>query len=209
MPKPAACFLLLLGGVTLLAFIGPDLLVSGRRSSVSRYFIPTYLSLELAVAYLLSQKILTQKISNQKIYRKKASANKHRPTVWKSVTSVLLAAGLVSCLTSIPSDTWWHKKNSHLNPAAAQIINQSSNALIISSNNNANLGEIFSLSHRLSSKQELLLFREPDLPTVPTGFCSIFLFNPSAQIREQIKEKGIYELIDAYEELRLWQIHKN
>ena len=209
MPKPAAWFLLLLGGVTLLAFISPDLLLGGRRSSVSRYFIPTYLSLELAVAYLLSQKISShQKVLNQKVSRKKASTNKYRPVVWKGFTAGLLAAGLVSCLTSIPSDTWWHKKNSHFNPAAARIINQSSNALIISSNNNANLGEIFSLSHQLASKQNLLLFREPDLPTVPTGFSSVFLFNPSAQVREQIDGKGIYELTDTYKKVRLWQIHK-
>ncbi len=195
MPISASVFLGLLGGVTLLAFVGPDLLFGGRRSSVSRYFIPVYLCLQIAIAYLLAQKISNNKTSsNRKQIR------------WQRATAGLLIAGLISCLVSIPSDTWWHKKNSHLNPEVAQTVNQAPNSLLISSNNNANLGEVFSLSHRLSPDQKLLLFEEPNLPTIPSGFESIFVFNISADAKDQLSQTNTYQLIPAYEEGRLWKI---
>jgi len=194
MPKPALLFLACVGGVTLLAFVGPDLAIGGRRSSVTRYLIPAYLCIQIAVAYLLSQLLISKRLPH------------YSAATSKSATAVLLVAGLVSCLASIPSDTWWHKKNSHLNPEVARMINQIPGALLISSDNNANLGEILSLSHRLNPDQPLLLSQEPNVPTIPDGFESVFLFNPSAKVRDELNQSSTYRVMSVYEPGRLWQI---
>ncbi|MEM8806614.1 MAG: glycosyltransferase family 39 protein [Cyanobacteria bacterium P01_G01_bin.38] len=190
LPKSALIFLALLGGITLLTFVGPDLVVGGRRSSVSRYLIPTYLSLQLMVAYLLAQKL---------------SARRAR-LFWRGTLVSVIMVGLISCAVSLPADTWWHKKNSHLNPEVVRVINRASNSLLISSPYHANLGELFSLCHLLDPGQKLLLFQENDLPTIPDGFDKIFVFNISKQARNQFAQTTNYEVTPAYEAGRLWQL---
>ncbi|MEL6603550.1 MAG: glycosyltransferase family 39 protein [Cyanobacteria bacterium J06614_10] len=195
MPRTASIFLALLGGVTLLTFVGPDLLMSGRRSSVSRYLIPTYLSLELAIAYLLSQKITSPTVL--------PALQRH---LWQRATAGLLLAGILSCVVSIPADTWWHKKNSHLNPEVARVIGQFPNSLIVSSDHNANLGELMSLSYQLKPEQSLLLFQEPEIPPIPSENSSIFLFNLAKQSKAQLDKFSQYSVIPAHAEGRLWQL---
>ncbi len=199
-PKSALLFLSLLGGVSLLAFVGPDLIFGGRRSSVSRYFMPTYLSLQMAIAYLLSQKITC------------LQAHPFWQTIWKnswqSITIGLLIAGVFSCSVSLSSDTWWHKKNSHLNPAVARLVNQAPGSLLISSNYNANLGEILSLSHLFAPTQALLLFKEPEIPTIPDNTSTLFLFNISQRAREQLDSANGYHIVPLYTKGRLWQLKR-
>ena len=192
MPRSAFVFIALLGGVTLLTFVGPDLIIGGRRSAVSRYLIPTYLSLQVAIAYWLSQQL----------------SKPTTRTFGKVVTTGVLIAGLASCTFSLSADTWWHKKNSHHNPEVARIINQTPNSLLVSSNNNANVGELLSLSHRLAANQPVLIFTEPTVPTSPLTIEqtaeTLFLFNISKQSREALEQN--YEITPAFAEGRLWQM---
>lgn len=190
LPKSALFFLGLLGGITLLAFVGPDLVLGGRRSSVSRYLVPVYLSLQLAVAFMLSQKLSVRRV---------------RP-IWRVATLGLLAVGVLSCAVSIPTDTWWNKKYSHLNPEVARIINRAPNSLLVSSNNEINKGEILSLAHGLRPEQPLLLFSEPEVPSIPNGADTIFLFNLSQQAQAQLDESSAYQVVAAHEAGRLWQL---
>ncbi len=190
LPKSALLFLGLLGGITLLAFVGPDLVLGGRRSSVSRYLVPVYLSLQLAVAAMLSQKLSVRRVWPS----------------WRMATLGLLTVGVLSCAVSIPADTWWNKKYSHLNPGVAQVINRATNSLLVSSDNNINKGEILSLAHGLRPNQPVLLFSEPEVPAIPDGVNTIFLFNLSQQVQAQLDESSAYEVAAAYEAGRLWQL---
>ncbi|MGB7445161.1 MAG: glycosyltransferase family 39 protein [Coleofasciculaceae cyanobacterium] len=54
--KPAWLFILTLISVTALFLILSDLVFGGQRSSISRYFIPCYLGIQIAIAYLLTNK---------------------------------------------------------------------------------------------------------------------------------------------------------
>jgi len=188
MPRPAFIFIALLGGVTLLTFVGPDLLIGGRRSSVSRYLIPFYLSLQLMVAYCLSQQI---------------AAPRNR-TFGKIATTGLLIAGLVSCTFSLPAEAWWHKKNSHHNPEVARIVSRLPSSLLISSDHSANFGELLSLSHLLKADQALLTFTEPDVPTIPPIANPLFLFNVSKQSKEILEQS--YEITPVFAEGKLWKL---
>lgn len=190
MPRSALLFLALLGGVTVMAFAGPDIVFGGRRSSVSRYLIPAYLSLQIAIAYLLSQKISGRPVS----------------TFWRGVTVGLLAVGILSCAVSLPADTWWNKKYSHLNLEVARIISLAPDSVLISSDYNINRGEILSLAHALNQDQPLLLFREPDLPVLPKNADTLFLFNLSKQTKTQLDQSPDYQVVPAYKAGKLWRL---
>ena len=196
--RNSSMFLLfLLGGVTLCAFLLPDLLIGGRRSSVSRYLIPTYLSLQLIVAWFLASRLSCQP--------------RARRRVWTAVIAIVLTAGLTSCYVSSFADTWWHKKNSHHNPAVARIINAEPGALLISSNNNVNLGELMSLSHRFNPEQKILAFndKQGQLPQVPEGFDTVFIFNISKRAKKAFREDKRYTIEKVYAQGRLDRLLRN
>ncbi len=56
-PERVSLFVLTLTSVTVLSLLLPDLIVGGIRVATPRYEIPSYLGVQLAVAYLLSTKI--------------------------------------------------------------------------------------------------------------------------------------------------------
>lgn len=193
-PTKVWLFLLILGGLSALAFMLPDLIIGGRRSSISRYLIPSYLSIEIAVAYLLATKITVNINLPQKI--------------WSVIITTVFTAGVVSCVVSSQADTWWTKKNSHHHPQAARIINQTPHPLLVSSSFRANLGEILSFSHLLDPKVRFQLVVEPNIPEIPDGFSDVFLFNPSKALRTAIEEEQKYKLAPAYQPDRLWRLVK-
>jgi uncharacterized membrane protein len=117
-PKQAWLFILTLIAVTALVLVLPDLTWGGIRSSVARYLIPCYLGIEIAVAYLLANKI---------------SITKKQPQSWKVVTLILLFWGIISCAVSSRSEVWWNKYNAIHVPQLAQIVNQSDSSLVITS----------------------------------------------------------------------------
>src|SRR3712207_9573404 len=72
----------------------PDLLVGGKRSTVSRYLISCYPGLQLAVAYLLANKVLVGQ------------------WLWRGVTVLLLTGSIASCTD---------RKSTRLNSSHANI----------------------------------------------------------------------------------------
>jgi len=194
-PERVWLFILTLVGVTAIALILPDLILGGRRSSVSRYLIPCYLGIQLAVAYLLATHIFSARSLQRKF--------------WQVIMAVLISAGVVSCAVSSQADTWWIKKNSHNNPQAARIINQATQPLLVSSNYRFNLGEILSLSHLLTPKVRLQLVNESNIPKIPDGFSDVFIFNPSTSRRWQLEKAENSKLEEVSpSKLRLWKLKK-
>ncbi|MGL5877583.1 MAG: glycosyltransferase family 39 protein [Xenococcaceae cyanobacterium] len=138
--KQAGLFIITLVGINVFGLILPDLIFGGQRSSMTRYFFPAFLGIELAVAYLL--------VESKFIQRK----------LWTGVTILLVIVGLISCTNIAKADTWWNKGISYDNAAIAQIINASDRPLIISNNFEANMGNLISLCHLLKPQVKLMLF---------------------------------------------------
>ena len=182
-------FLLLLGAIPALALIMPDLLLGGRRSAISRYLIPTYLCLQLALAYQLCRQMVAVRLWQQRL--------------WQIITSLIILAGVISCTVSLQADTWWIKKNSHHHPQTARIINQAERPLLVSSNFNVNLGELMSLSYLLDAHVRLQLVQEPAVPQMPTGFSDVFIFNVSPDLKRQIERQQGRQIEPVYESGRL------
>jgi uncharacterized membrane protein len=166
----------------------PDLILGGKRSTDGRYLIPTYLGLEIALAYLLSIGIDTSRKVKQKF--------------WQAILLIFLLMGTFSCVMSVPAKSWWNKSSGHYNPAIAEIINKTSNTLVISDNSP---GRILSLSHLLGSHVKLLLFSQVELDKIPKNVNNIFVFQPSTDAIEKLSKDRQYNLKKIFKDW-LWKL---
>jgi uncharacterized membrane protein len=200
-------FILTLIGVTALPLAMPDLIFGGVRSQASRYLIPTYLAIQLAVAYLLATQIIS-------------AVNNKRRKLWQVVMVLLISAGVMSCAISSQAETWWLKALNIYTPQMVRIINQSANPLlIVSCEGSSSIGDPMFLSHVLAPKVRLRLVNKSNVAQISDNFSSnfsdVFLYNPYYntipqvfldQVENQQKykiEKNIYP-----ESLGLWKLSK-
>ena len=158
-----------------LPLILPDLIAGGIRSSSEPYLIPSYLGIQVAVAYLLATQLYNGNVS--------------RRSIWHIIMALVIICGLISYKVSSQAETWWNKGMSYGNPQVAQIINQTTRPLLISDALGDNYGNVFSLSYLLEPKVRFLLVNNQKIPKIPDGFADVFLFNPSDTWREKIEKK--------------------
>lgn len=189
--KQVWLFIFTLSGVPAIALILNDVIIGGKLSVRSRYIIPCYVGIQLAVTYLLASQIISNK------------ALQHR--FWKLVLVAVISTGILSCAVSSQAETWWNK-GSHANPQIARIVNNSMKPLFLSNNYSLNIGDIMSLSHLLKSNVQMQLVTEPNLPTIPDGFSDVFLYNPSKQFKSNLEKT--FTLDSVYKSGRLWRLNK-
>lgn len=168
-------FLITLIVVPALPLILPSLIAGGIQSSSEPYFIPSYLGIQVTVAYLLAMQLYNGSVS--------------RRSIWHIIMTLVIICGLISSKVSSQAETWWNKGMSYGNPQVAQIINQTTRPLLISGALGNNYGNVFSLSYLLEPKVRFLLVNNQKIPKIPDGFADIFLFNPSDTWRETIEKK--------------------
>jgi uncharacterized membrane protein len=192
-PKRVWLFILSIIGVTALAIILPDLIFGGRRATAGRYFIPSYLGIQLAVAYSLSQ----VKFFNAKI----------RTTI----IAILIISGIISCSISSQAHSWWNKVPNYYHPQLAAIVNRADRPLLISDRYDINFGNLISLSYLLEPKVRLLLLPQENSPTIPPEFQEVFLFNPSPQLRLELESDRDYRLetVPIKTDYPFWKLTKN
>jgi uncharacterized membrane protein len=116
-PK-AGLFILLLVGTTAIALMLPDVVLGGRRSLMQRYLIPSYLGIELAVAYLFASQITSP-----------SSKIKHK-RLWQYSLAILFSTGIISCAISSQAENWWNKYNDPI-PEVARIINKAEDPFLV------------------------------------------------------------------------------
>lgn len=219
-PQRSWLFILTLMGSITLPFILPDLVLGGVRSTTPRYFIPCYLGIQLAVAYLFGNKII-------------AINHTGKQKLWQIIMAITISVGVLSCAISSQAKTWWHQTLNRDTPAVAEIINKAESPLLISNNNPAN---ILSLSYQLEPKVRFLYKPECytscnalksrninteteyqlNIPEIPQGFTEVFLLetSPSEEWKRQLAENRTYKIIPklnpSSEEFVswLWQIKK-
>jgi uncharacterized membrane protein len=189
--KPVWLFVFTLFGVPALALILNDVILGGKLSVRSRYIIPCYLGIQLAVAYLLASQIISPKVLQRRF--------------WKVVFLLVISTGILSCAVSSQAETWWNK-GSHANPQIARIVNSSRQPLLISSTHSLNIGDIMSLTHLLNSKVQMQLVVEPNLPKIPNGFSDVFLYNPSKPFKSDLEKTFTLTKVDKTD--RLWRLQK-
>lgn len=189
-PKRAWLFILTLVGIPALALMLPDLIFGGVRSVISRYMIPFYLGIQLAVAYTIAGKI-------------SFFTNRQQRQLWQFIMVTLLSLGIISCTVNSNSQMWWSKSYHDYDPQMAQIINQADRPLLVC------IGQLASanampITYLLEPKVRLQLVLEPNLPKMSDDFSNVFLYRPVEQFLINFKNQHKYRLEPVYEYSKNW-----
>ncbi|MEH2351871.1 glycosyltransferase family 39 protein [Nostoc sp.] len=189
-------FIITLIVVPALPLILPDLIVGSIRSSTEAYLIPSYLGIQLAVAYLLTMQLY--------------NGSGSRRSFWPIIMTLVIICGLISSKVSSQAETWWNKGMNYGNPQVAQIINQSNRPLLISDAFSNNYGNVFSLSYLLEPKVRFLLVNNQKIPKIPDGFTDVFLLNPSEDWGKTIEKKYKFKTDIVYSDnyYSMWKLAK-
>jgi uncharacterized membrane protein len=195
-PKPVWTFILTLIGSTTLTLMLPDLLMGGQRSGTARYMIPSYLGIQIAVAFLLATQM--------------SSVVTRRRRFWQCVTGALVLLGIVSCGIISQASTWWNKGISYDFADIAKVINQSNRPVIISDAYAYNPGNVIALSYLLDDKATFILLpevgRSPMIPGIPPTVTDVFLLNLPEGYRSQLEEQHDLSFAPVIGEL--WQAER-
>jgi uncharacterized membrane protein len=191
-PKQTWLFILTLIGVTGLVLILPDLILGGRRSSITRYAIPCFLGIQVAVAYVLATKI--------------TNINTKQHKRWLYSLIALISSGVISCAVSSYFDIWWHNShtNSKYNPEVARIVNQTERPLLVT---DEIPGRVLSFSYLLEPDVNLQLVVEPNIPQIPGEFSHVFLYRPSEGLQLGIEKEQNFRIEKVYKDW-LWKVEK-
>lgn len=200
-PPRAWKFLLLLGGVSLLALLIPDLILGGVRSIRLRYLFPFYLSIQIALAYLFATQAVWARTWGQKI--------------WRLVMVLLLTAGVMAGIANVNILLPWSKSaaRSAYYPDVAAIVNQASNPLLVS---DGDMAEILAFSYWLKPEVKLQLVTKPRQLKIAPGFTPTYLLNGTPPLQKLLKRQN-YDLSLVYKEPedmykpkeRLWLVKQN
>ncbi|ACB53961.1 unknown [Crocosphaera subtropica ATCC 51142] len=174
--------------VPLISLLIIDLLLGTNRITVTRYLIPYFIGVHLAVAYLLVRK-------NFQI-----SLQTGKQIFWRFILVFVVSLGVISSTMIANAQVWWNKDPQNVNHELAMIINQSSQPLIVSDFWFVN---VISLSHLLDPKVKFQLVVEPDIPSIKEGYSDIFLYQPSENLKTQLSED--YQL-EAVRKPLLWKL---
>ncbi|ARV62394.1 hypothetical protein BZZ01_30545 [Nostocales cyanobacterium HT-58-2] len=174
----------------------PDLIFGGTRLTVEQYLIPSYLGIQLAVAYLFAYQLYDGNLTLRRI--------------WQTIFLLVIVCGVLSCTMSSQAETWSSKGVSSGHAQVAKIINQASRPLLISDSIGMNYGNLFSLSYLVEPKVRFLLIRDKNIPKIPKGFTDVFLLNPSSNLRKEIEKTYKSKIVRIYSKkyYSMWKIGK-
>lgn len=192
------CFILILMSVVSFPYILQDLSFGGIRSTVSRYMIPTYLGIELAVAYLLATKITS-------IY----TDNKQRK-FWHLNAIAIVTCGIITCAVSSQAEISWNKipKNTLPIMHAANKIAQTKHPLVT-----FKVGKnILPLKYLLEPEVKLQPLTEDTTLKVNDEFNDVFLFGSDETLLSNLRKENKYNIIPVVQfdksASNLWQLKK-
>ncbi|MBF2020481.1 MAG: glycosyltransferase family 39 protein [Hydrococcus sp. C42_A2020_068] len=157
----------------------PDLISGGKRSAVTRYLLPSFPGVQLAVGYLMARLLIKEKQFGRIIF------------------AAIMSVTIYSCTLNALADTSWSKDLSFHNWEVARAINASSSPLLISDRGDdwTNLGDLLSLGYILDPDVRLTLFSYPTNPEkvreiLAENQSEVFVFRPSTKLFSAIEKAG-------------------
>ncbi|MGD2179558.1 glycosyltransferase family 39 protein [Lusitaniella coriacea] len=182
-PMKVWSFIVLLALVTALAQIVPDLISPSIRSLQARYYLPCFLAIEVAVAYLIAHQMSL--IGNWK------------QNLGKLGFVLLLCCGIFSGVAIVPTQDWGLDDQkgtaSSVNLDVAPVLNAASNPLLISE---ATHSFILALSYLVEPKVKFQLLQPQDakhweenldLEANSKQFSDLFLYFPDQEFLDFIE----------------------
>lgn len=201
-PKRTWLLVICLIAVPALSQMIPDFISGGRRTVFARYLTPSYLGIQLAVAYLLAMKATEVKTTLRS------------RRLWKFCLATIVSLGILSCATIAQASSG---RTQGITPVMhlqiAQVVNQSDRPLLISGHM---YSRILSLNNLLKPETHLQVFSDKKTGDLPqqlessnslTQFDNVFLYLPSKDLLEEIEQKRNYTvqaIIRQPENQRLW-----
>jgi uncharacterized membrane protein len=172
------CFVLALLVVPVL----PLLSLSLKDALPSRYLLPGYLALQLAVAYPLGVSWQNPQACRPRWF-------------WSTAAAFVVAIGLLSCGSIARADGWWVKQYSACNTQVAQVVNQAAKPLVVSDGDGVRtfdhpLSNVVSLARMVKPETQFQVFLENQLPesiAVADGFSDRFLLTPSEKLLAKLE----------------------
>lgn len=190
---------IILTGIVLLILGLPDLIIGGQRSTSSRYLVPFYLGLPIAIAYLLSSKLV--------------SSSAFQRNLGRGAIATVLSLQILFCALNTQAETVWTKGINYNLPAVANILNAAPRPLLVSNSFGINFGTLFALSYRTEPKVSYQIvdgWFKPDyenVPTLPKGFSDTYLLNPSDRFRQQIEQQNQQKTELVFQDFHLFLWH--
>ena len=187
-PQRIWLFIWTLIGTTAVATMLPDLILGGRRLAGStRYLIPCYLGIQLAVAYLITTKVTT------------ASVSMGGKKIWKIIAVIFFSVGVFSCAVASQAETWWNKglDQGEIAMEIARIVNQTDSPKIAS--NSRAFALILPLSYYLEPTASLKLIEEQNIDNIADDFKEdFFIYRPSSPFLKELEENQNYQIEPVY-----------
>jgi uncharacterized membrane protein len=185
-----------------------DLILGGQRSVSSRYIVPFYVGVPVAIAYLLAHNLLRWQRSARGIIPVSSKP-------WQGITAIVLSLCLLACIFNTQTKTAWTKGINYNLLPVAQLINTAPRPLLVSNFFGINFGTTFALGRRLNPDVKLQLTQDivqpnvSKLPNVATGFGSVFLLNPSDGYRQKIERQFQKKTKKVFQDfhLSLWKMN--
>jgi len=188
-PLRTSALALCLIAVPILFLLVPDLLFGGIRSVSARYLVPSWIGVEVALAFLLGS----------------AFGEDRR---WTALAAVVVAAGLASCLLNAKRDVAWTKGISIHLPEVARAVNQSASPLVIANREHHNPGNLLALCNLLAPGTKIWVWTGGDATTLPQNDSDVFLFSPTDPFRRDLERReGVTtRLLVGDLHLQLWKV---
>jgi len=187
-------FIFTLAIATPLCLVAIDWITNGQSSTAPRYLIPCQIAVQLAIAYLFSQKLQSKK-----------------PQIWILLWIVLISMGVLSCTANLETSPKYQKIRNLHNLAIATVINRARFPLVIAESSETM--DLLSLSRNLTEKVEIKILSQSNPSRIPNLCRGMFLFNPSKEFRAAIvgqrSIEPVYQpklLIPGEISLTLWAI---
>ncbi len=178
-PKPVWIFIALLILPVFLSLALPDLILGGLRSTNGRYFVPSYLGLQLAVAHLLTTQA-------------EPRSSRLQQTYWKFVMVTILVVGVLSCSAQALQNQISKDK------AIAAVINRSNTAIVVSNEESnqggGTIGDILAISHLVRPETRFQLVIQPQVPSIPHQ-PDLYLFKPLTYLKQQLQQTDSLQAI--------------
>lgn len=184
-PKQAWLFIITLIGVSALALVLPDIILGGKRSSVIRYLIPSYLGIQIAIAYVFASKISALSIKD---WQKK---------LWQIAMIVLISIGVISCAVSSQSETWWNRYRQTYLPEIAKVIKQVESPLVL-----GHWYNLLSLRYVVKPDVRLVSFYLQPVEKKQSNplkeVKDLFIYLPPEGLKEFLEKQYNYRLVKTY-----------
>jgi uncharacterized membrane protein len=190
-PLRSSAFVLSLIFTLALSVCSLDLVAGSSRALVTRYLYPSFLGIQIAVAFLLAMKT-------------DAPANPNGGAFWRTATVLVLGLGIVSCGMIARAEEWWTKAPENYTLRASRIINRDKAPLVVS---DAWFVRILSLEHKLRSDARFQLTASPNMPEISEDDKVFFAYQPSPHLLAELSLRYDMKMVDAAS--RLWCVrHK-